>query len=473
MLDSNLVEDIVALHPMQQSMLFRYLNAYEDRHYYEQNRYRLTGIIDVELLKKSIWAVCQQNEMLRTVFRWKGLRHPVQVVLRNQAVPIWEYDLTPYPEQEKNRICEEMDHSEYRKHIDLEETPLLFILLKKSINECEVIIRNHHIIFDGWSNGIFLKEIIETYSRAIEEQERRGGLTKTKYKSYMKWLQSKTVDKEFWSFYLRGFTQKTMLPYAKTNNPGAEQYLEYSFSNTIKEQLVGYCGRHEVTPAAVFYLAWAIVLHKNSLSGDIVFGITLSGRNAPLPGIEHMIGLFINTVPLRIHLEPEQRVDHLVNHVNHTLLELNEHCFTPPSDIAAAAQLPGQEALFDSVVVVQNYPMDKQLLRGGNPLNIKLVSRSYKTGLPLSLGIRIFDGIEMDMNYNMEMYSKDEANTILAQYVRAVDQILRAGLHTNPSMVVSDIEVRSTEEIELLVRAIQVQKNVLKHIEEVDFDEII
>lgn len=169
-LDKQNVEDILGLAPIQEGLLFHYLKNPESDEYFEQICLGISGRVDAGLFTKAWEAVVQTNEQLRTLFRWEKVKTPVQIVLKEYTPHIKIIDLTHKSESEKNILLEEIKVKDREKKFDLREIPFRVTLCILAEERHEMIISNHHIIYDGWSNGIILKEFLNAY-RCLSESE--------------------------------------------------------------------------------------------------------------------------------------------------------------------------------------------------------------------------------------------------------------------------------------------------------------
>ena len=199
------IEDILPLTPMQESMLYQYLKEPHSKLYFEQTCYEVTGngYLDAEKLKEAWNVVTCDNEMLRTIFRWQGLKKPVQVILKNRAVPIKEIDLSTLSAGDRQHRLTKIKTEDRQDRLNLSSEPFRVILCKMTGNRYEMIVSNHHIIYDGWSNVIILKELAEAYNQ-IYLGKKWSGPGKSEYKEYIKWQQhqDKNQQTHFWKTFL-------------------------------------------------------------------------------------------------------------------------------------------------------------------------------------------------------------------------------------------------------------------------------
>ncbi|WP_176759069.1 condensation domain-containing protein [Alkaliphilus peptidifermentans] len=353
------VEDILPLTPMQKSMLFMLLLNPSGEFYFEQQRYRLTGCVRPELVEKAWNIVANNNEILRTVFRWKGLENPVQILLKEKKIPVKHFDLS----QEKDciKLSDNIELEEWRNKVDISTSPFRVAICKLSEEEYHMILSTHHIILDGWSNAILLKEFYEVYNCF---HNGRGLIKKTKikYKEYIRWMvkqdKSKAIDK--WREYLKGYVPfKSVSP---SNVTLQENYktgiYPYRFNKDFIGELKSFTKKQGITLAALFYSIWGILQMQTYGVEDVVFGITVSGRDPEIIGIDDLVGMFIKTLPMRIRAEKGEKIINLVKQVSLDLVTIEGNQIVELSDILHYQGSPGENIL-NTAVVIQNYPLEK------------------------------------------------------------------------------------------------------------------
>ena len=317
-IDKNNLEDILPLSPMQESMLYQYLSEPETDQYFEQISLRLHGKIDNATFVDAWQAVADNNEILRTVYRWDKLEQPVQVIWKYRKIPIREFDCSGFKGQDKLNALNEIKENDYREKVDIRTAPFRITLCKLDDENYEMIISNHHILYDGWSNGILLNEFMEAYHH-LSEGKQMVFPPKSKYKDYLKWLRSQdqTKQKSYWQDYLKGFNEKTLLPYERKERMDTYRAdeLNISLPQNVTAQITEFAKQNNLSPATLFYAAWGILLQKYGNSNDVVFGTTVSGRTQKLKGIQNIVGLFINTIPLRIKAGSDSTIKALIDMV--------------------------------------------------------------------------------------------------------------------------------------------------------------
>ncbi|HLP62667.1 MAG TPA: condensation domain-containing protein, partial [Candidatus Deferrimicrobium sp.] len=286
------IENILALTPLQEGLLFHYLQEPQSGLYFEQLCLSISGPVHLKLFAQAWNIVVETNEMLRSLFRWEKLEKPSLIILKEHPCRVIFYDLA------ENTTLEEIKYNDRRRPFDLQQVPFRVTLVKRAENEYEMIISNHHILYDGWSNGIILREFFQVYHRLCRGEQVVKIPAKPPFKEFVRWMQSrdKISRENYWREYLAGFEPpaESFLKKDCDVAAGANDYA-LIFAGSLIDQLDAFVKNNRVTLAAIFYTAWGLLLQKYSGSEDVVFGTTVSGRSAAIEGIEDMVGLFINT----------------------------------------------------------------------------------------------------------------------------------------------------------------------------------
>lgn len=470
-LEQGNVEDIVALTSMQETMLYKYLINPGSKLHFEQTCYILSGELVEGLLVKAWDYVLRANEMLRSVFRWKNLRTPVRIVLKNHDIPVRLYDYSGRDRAQADILAQQFKENDRNDKINLETYPLRVVFIKYSPDCYEMIVSNHHIISDGWSNGIILKEFLQAYTCLVNGSEPEVPL-KTGYKDYIKWLsrQDRERQKNFWKTYLKGYVSNGIVSSGiqKRNTEVDEKYFEQPMGKELFERLLAYTRINNMTISAVLYCTWGILLNKYYGVEEVVFGTTVSVRPPEMININEIVGLFINTIPLKLSFIWHESLESLLKVCMDVLSKRKEFEYTPLSDIISYSQQGSRSALFDNVVVIQNYPMDRSLLSDGKELDIKLGSRFYKTNIDLALGIRVFDGIILDFSYNPDIFNEADINQMADSFIRIIDIIIGKTFNGTVPVVIKDI--KCVEKLSHRENDILPVERYVNDFENIDFD---
>ncbi|MDQ1351166.1 MAG: polyketide synthase PksJ [Acidobacteriota bacterium] len=439
------VENILALTPLQEGMLFHYLQAPQSELYFEQLSLEISGAIEYELFEGAWNVVIKTNEMLRVVFRWEKVDNPVQIVLKEHKVQPRYIDLSCFDTSERQERLEEIKRKDAQEKFDLQEVPFRVTLCKIAEEEYTMIISNHHILYDGWSTGIILKEFFRAYHKLCPGVRSRKLPLKPPFNEFIKWSQRQDINKQqkFWSEYLAGFEAPTELPIKRKSEEETRSKVE-GYSIILEENLRGkldiFVKNNRVTLASVFYTAWGILLQKYCSSGDVVFGTTVSGRTAAIKGIEDMVGLFINTIPLRIETIPHEKIGDVVFRTDKLMQEREEFENTPLVNIGSYSSVGSGGSLFDTIVVIENYPLDNRLVPDGCLLSIHSYSMAEITHFDLSVGIMLLDEIEIKFSGKQELFEKKTIENLARHFKGVVQNIVE-----NQEMALSQLDLISTE----------------------------
>ncbi len=425
-IDKNNVEDIVALTSTQEGMLFHYITEPNSEMYFEQLSLRLQGELKVDLLKQAWKFVISTNEMLRTIFRWKNVEKPMQIVLKEFEPDIRDYDFSYMDISRKEEMLSDLRETLRKEKIDIGAKPYRIILCIVSKQEIEMIICNHHIIYDGWSNMIILKELFEAY-----EQLSNGSIpkapVKNKFKEYIRWIQrqDKIKQEEFWKDYLLGITESTWLPYDEqlTESCGVKKHTIQLTADT-KENIMLFTGENRLTPATVFYTSWGILLQKINFNDHCVFGTTVSGRTPEIKAIEDIVGLMINTIPLRVNFAEEETFMDILRKVDRYLINRQEYEASSITDIKKYINFDRRQNLFNSIMVIENYPLDKSLNSEEGIIKIQSYSMFEITNYALTIGITYGEDIIIDFIYDCSLFSEKTIVQISELYTQILKEML-------------------------------------------------
>jgi amino acid adenylation domain-containing protein len=449
-IDKSNIEDILALTPLQDGMLYQYLINSESDQYFEQLSLSLYGELDIGNMEKAWKYVIKNNQMLRTVFRWESLEKPIQIILKDLDIPFVLVDYSGQNGINSTELLERARQNDRSQKIDISSNPLRVTICKIGKNEHEIIISNHHIIYDGWSNGIILKELFYAYNELCSGREPVKN-PKNSYKEFVKYIQKKDKSKQesFWKEHLEGFDTKTLLPVdnKKQVEIRASKANNYRLSSEISKKVFNYSKKYDITLAALLYSAWGTMLYKYNNNNDIIFGTTLSGRNPEINGIENMVGLFINTIPLRITFSEDECIRDFLKRIDSSARQRMEYECTQLADIKKYCGISGKGELFDSIVVVENYPLDSQLRAINNNLSIFGYSNFEMTNFDLTTVISTFEEeIDIKLAYNSEIFEESTIERMGNHFANIVNELV-----SKSNLKVADVQMLSGNEIDKLI----------------------
>ncbi|CAB3734801.1 Linear gramicidin synthase subunit D [Paraburkholderia sediminicola] len=449
------IESLHPLSPMQRGMLSHALHAEADP-YYVQHVFTLDGIRDPQLFEQAWQNAVERHPMLRTDFHWDGLPVPVQAVRKSAALAMDHRDWRGLDGQTLRDTLVAQWRTEHAQGFDFAKAADLRIALIRTDAERYLLAwRFHHIQLDGWSLAALFNEVAADYARLAAPDDAKPALTQQHvaapgFGRYADWLAERSfeVSEQWWRDALAGFDERTPVPYARraqaqaertseTSDAGRSRYAEQhaDLDDALTHALRDCTCAHGVTLNTLMQGAWAWLLSRHSGKRDVVFGMTTAGRSAPLDGIEQSIGLFINTVPLRVELRPESTVVDWLRALQRHSGSVREHELLPLDAIQAVSEAGAEQALFDTVVVFENYPIDPRMtqyphgLRGAAHLELPLAQNAQgaetfgRNHFALSLVVSPGPQPRVVLAYDRHVIGDDSVFALSQQFQSALAQL--------------------------------------------------
>ncbi|WP_407882729.1 condensation domain-containing protein, partial [Scytonema sp. NUACC26] len=448
------LEAIYPLSPMQQGMLFHSFYAPESGVYVEQMTLKLKGDVNVAAFQSAWQKVVDRYSILRTLFIWENRPTPLQVVLKQVDLPWNHLDWRSFSTAEQQQQLSQLLTAQKQQGFQFNVAPLMeCTLIQLSHETYQFIWNHHHILLDGWCLPIIFKEVLSFYSAELQGETRHLP-TPTPYRDYIAWLnaQDTTAATEFWRQTLQGFSAPTPLVVDLTPHPSVPpnlnyQELEFRLSTQVSQKLQALAQQHHLTLSTILQAAWGILLSRYSGEGDIVFGVTVSGRPASLSGVENMVGLFINTLPLRLEISPDQQLIPWLEQIQQLMLELQHYSYTPLVEIQSLSEVPGGTPLFESIVVFENYPIDSSLASVSGSFEFSNIESYEQTNYPLTVVAVPGDELLVKIGYDSSRFVEETIERMLGHL-----QTIFAAIASHPQQTVSEIPLLSaTERHQLLV----------------------
>ncbi|HEY6392851.1 MAG TPA: amino acid adenylation domain-containing protein [Bryobacteraceae bacterium] len=354
------LEDVYRLSPIQEGLLFHHLSSPERDAYFEQRPFTIQGDLDTEAFKESWRIVIDRHAILRTSFQWENLRHPVQVVRSATTLPVTQLDWRALAPSAQQQRLEEFLVSDRSKGFEFTHAPLLRLALVRMATDTWVCVWTfHHLLMDGWSMLSGVGEVLQNY-RELSQGGRPRLNPAPQYGDYIAWLDRQTpgASESFWTGKLQGFESATPLPGSvKTNSDGQGEAKEkHILPAAATEALLQFVRAHRATMSTVVQAAWALLLGRWSGHDDVCFGATISCRPDTLAGAEEMVGLFINTVPVRTRLDGRESGAEWLQRSQTEQTEIISHAAASLTKIQSWSDVPRGLPLFESVIVFQNRP---------------------------------------------------------------------------------------------------------------------
>ncbi|MEH2234834.1 amino acid adenylation domain-containing protein [Nostoc sp.] len=444
------IEAIYPLSPMQQGMLFHTLYQPESRIYFEQFRFTLYGDLNKNAFEQAWQQVVQRHSALRTLFVWKNRKQPVQVVRKQVNLPWLNKDLRLLSFEEQQTQIISFLNTDKEQSFELDKAPLMrFILFRLADETYHFIWSFHHILLDGWSWPIIFKEIFAFYDSINNNQQLY--LTPTRpYRDYINWLQQQDLSsaEEFWRRTLEGFTVSTPLVVEQAVGQIAHQQTSYirhqHLSAEATATLKSFAQQHHLTVSTLVQAAWALLLSRYSGESDVVFGATVSGRPHNLSGVESIVGLFINTLPVRIKIPETANLLPWLVQLQQEHIEREQYSYTSLVDIQGVSEIPRNQPLFESIVVFENYPVNATLQ--ALPGNLRIGDRQAlgETNYPLTVVAIPGDELVIKINYDRDAFDADTIDRMIGHLL-----MLLQGITTNSHRSVGELPLLTQAEQDL------------------------
>uniref|UniRef100_UPI001428A884 non-ribosomal peptide synthetase n=1 Tax=Streptomyces hygroscopicus TaxID=1912 RepID=UPI001428A884 len=435
------LEDVLPLTPMQEGLLF-HAQFDEDAPdlYTVQLGLDLAGPLDAGRLRSAVAALLRRHPNLRAGFRQQGLSRPVQVIVGDLELPWYEVDLSGLPEDERAARLDALMDQDRLRRFDLERPPLLrFTLIRMGDGLARFLMTNHHLLLDGWSGPLVMRELFTLYASGGDESVLPGV---TPYRDYLAWLgqQDERAAREAWRAVLSGVDGGTLIAPDADDKAAAlpEDHLVELPEDTTAA-LTALARRHGVTLNTAVQAAWGVVLGRLTGRTDVVFGATVSGRPADLPGVETMVGLFINTVPVRVTLGADDTWADLLERVQRRQTSVMDHHHLGLKDVL---RLVDTDRLFDTIVVTENYPLEGSGMPGVEEgLRIVGAYGSDANHYPISLVAMPGRTLRLRFGHRPDVIGREAIEAIGDRLVRAVQAMIGA-----PEQPVNRVDLLSGDE---------------------------
>lgn len=433
------IEDIYRLSPMQAGILFHCLAAEGSPLYFEQYLTGFDGDFDPAALHRAWRDVVARHPALRTAFVWEGLQEPLQVVVRHVALPWEELDWTSIDSAGRADVpasaFDDLLRADRARPFALTKAPLMrFTLVRMSGRRHALLWSLHHLLLDGWSCALVRHEVAERY-RAIVSGRATGDAPPTPFVHYIGWLerQDAAAAERFWRERLAGAVRTPLPIGADAARPHAADKIaadeivqvERMLSREATDRLQAAVRAHGLTPNTLCQAAWALVLGRYAETTDVLFGATVSGRPADLPDVERLIGLFINTVPMRITMPPGERVAAWLQRLQREMIDAREYEYTSLADVQQWSGLPHGRAPFDSLFVYENYPGGGAAddVNESAPLRVRPLTTFTRTNYPLTLTVRPGPQLQLLLEGDAERIGADVLRRMLSHVDAALDAL--------------------------------------------------
>ncbi|MEU4210580.1 condensation domain-containing protein, partial [Streptomyces sp. NPDC026206] len=419
-------EDILPLSPLQEGLLFHALYDEQGHDVYTvQVVLDLAGTVDTAALRAAAAALLRRHANLRVGFLHPKQSRPVQVVAREVELPWTESDLSELPADERTAETERLQIQDRARRFDLARPPLMrFRLISLGGGSYRLLCTFHHLLLDGWSTSVLLGEFFELYGH-------RGDVAAlprvTPYREYLAWLAKQDTGKaeSAWQQALAGLDEPTRLAPGGGRGQAVvkpeQVFLELTAGTT--EALGRMLRGHELTFNTALHAAWGLVLGRLTGRDDVVFGTVVAGRPPEIAGSERMVGMLINTLPVRLQVKPDASLLETLGRVQRDHMNLMPYQHLGISDIQ---RVSGHAELFDTYVAFENFPFDLEALRAqAGGLRIEGFEVIDANHYPLCLVAHIEDGrLRLQLSYRPDLFERVVVEGIGGRLVRVLEALV-------------------------------------------------
>lgn len=445
------IADIYPLSPLQQGLLFHSLYSAESNLYCQQKVFTLAASLNQVAFRQAWEIVINRHDSLKTAFIWEKLATPLQVVQSVIALPWREENWCHLSSLQQEEELSDYLKNDLEPGFSLSNGPLMRIaLFQVSKAQYYLVWSHHHLLLDGWCNGIIMQEVFRVYQTLCEGKEPNLPPSPP-YKDYIAWLNQKNevAAKKFWRQALKGVKAPTRWGLEQTGRALNGDHREYSqeelqLSPATTKSLNTWAKSHHLTINTLIQGSFALLLSRYSGEDDVIFGATVSGRPPELSGVESMVGLLINTLPVRIIVDPDASFLDWLKQLQQQQIEQLEYQYNSLVQIQQWSDVAAGNQLFESFVAVENYPIPASLREG----KIKILEvRSFsRTNYPLSVTVELDSSLLLVMTYDPEQFKAMAIRQLLQQLQNLMENL---GHYTSDR--ISQIPLTPTEATQKLV----------------------
>ncbi len=432
-------KDTYPLSSMQQGMLFHSVSASTRDLYVQQLSCRLSGELRLDAWQSAWETIVQRHPVLRTAFAWHGLPEPLQVVGSRVRLPLESLDWRDTSGEAQGAQLRDVCEAERLAGFDLGRAPLMRLkLIRLSDDEHQFIWTWHHIILDAWSIPILMEELFTLYTDAVTPLE-----PSRPYRDFVAWQRSRDLGdaESFWRKALEGFRDPTPLGIEGSTGgaPGyALEFLEIpdDEAGALREA----ARRSRLTLNTLVQGAWALLLSRYSGRDDVLFGTAVAGRPPELAGVERMVGLLINTLPVRVHLPPERPLGQWLDELQQWQAGTRRYEYAPLVDVQGWSDIPRGTQLFESLLVFENVPLDVGRLRA-NGLELTGFDFVERANFPLTAMMEVRTRSKLAVGYDTARFDRDSMRRMLSHLRTLLVEM--TGDHSRP---LGELDLLTAEE---------------------------
>lgn len=436
--------------PIQQGLWFQSKLSGEEGAYHVQSVFTIKQELDTNVLRCAWSKVMRRHSVLRTSFWENDEGKAFQLVWDLNEPPLEELDWCE--QYDINELINDYLERDRIKGFKSDDIPQWRILLVKTSQDThQMILSVHHAIIDGWSIGLLLNELKDTYDAILHGKKHVLTPLTCSYRDYVNWLYTRDHEQmeAFWTKYLLGFDQAT--PLVKVSHSQNDYELNIntmiSRSKTISNDLFLsmklFAQENSLTLNTILQAAWAILLSRYAGVKDVVFGTVVSGRTSEVTDIENMIGLFINTLPLRILLPDQDRIIDWLHSIQDNNLKVRKYEYTPLNLIRGWTDISSGAPLFHTLFVYENYPYEE----AKTSLDLQQVESREQTHYPLSLIVTVGEELQLDI-----MFDFRKVNLVTVDRIFSNIEIICKNMVSHPNRYLGLVTPLSENDMEQVTK---------------------
>ncbi|MCW3467115.1 non-ribosomal peptide synthetase [Chitinophaga nivalis] len=441
---------VYRLSGLQEGMLFHGLYDAHGGAYVEQLICEVSNL-DIPVFRESWAKVLQQHSILRSSFNYEALSVPVQCVHHHVTLPFETADYRHLSAADQEVAIQALMKADRNRGFDYAAPPLMRItLMQTSDTTYRMLWTFHHLLLDGWSVPVLFEELFGYYENILAGKPVVTG-TEDLYQDYIRYIENRDSEAEenYWRGYMQGTTAGTLLPYvpvAADRTRSAGEYLLKSFTldAATTSAIQAYAQQNKLTVNTIMQGVWTWILQQYTGQDAVTFGVTVSGRNGALPGVEQRVGLYINTLPLHVQVDRNMAVIPWLETIQQREMQSREYEYTPINTIQRWLGLSGD--LFDSIMVYENYPVSEAVKAKGWSVQIDQVKVQEQTNYPLSILIAAAQEIYVQFGYNTALLEEVYVAQLAEHFRTVLLQIVSGAKHK-----LADITLLTATEYDRLV----------------------
>ncbi|MEH2354889.1 condensation domain-containing protein [Nostoc sp.] len=442
------IEDIYELTPVQKGILFHCLYEKESPLYFFQHIFTVHGNPNIDVFEKTWQLVVDRHTILRTGFYWEEAENPLQVVYKQVKVPLNQHDWRHLePAEQKNQL-ETFILSDRQQGFDFSQPCLMRqTLIRLADDYYQFIWSYHFIVIDGWTGPLVIQDFVQIYEALSQNKEISLAPTRP-FRDYIDWLQQQDISRAeiFWRQALQGVKATTPLTYIEKIDQLSTQEERYDeerikLSSKNTQAIQSLAIQNRLTLASIINGIWVILLGRYTTRNNILYGCTVTGRPVDLDGADSMVGMFVNTLPIHVKIDIEQPLVSWLQHLQTQLVEARDYEYTPLTEIHGWSEVPRNLTLFESIVVIENFPVSQFLQNSQIDLKIQYSELYYRNNYPLNLVVYPNEELLIAFSYDSRRFD----TAAIAGILRDIEMLLQS-LISNPNVKIKDLALLTPEQ---------------------------